>query len=82
MKNIFITALLVVCAIAFVTWMTGTPTADARSTYYSSNGCQSCHGSNSTCNGCHSHGTHSSSSKTDVNITSRIVAMSFCEPRS
>src|SRR3972149_9648230 len=31
-------------------------------------GCQACHGSTSTCNGCHSHGTHSSSGKTDVNI--------------
>ncbi len=68
MKKVLFAAFIFVCAFAFVTWMSGTPTADARSTYYTDQGCQSCHGSNSTCNGCHSHGTHSSSGKTDVNI--------------
>lgn len=61
------TAFTIICAVAFVTWITGTPTADARSKFYAAN-CQSCHGSVSTCAGCHSHGTHTDSTKTDVNI--------------
>ncbi len=68
MKKTLITALMIVCAVALVTWMIGTPTADARSTYYTDQGCQSCHGATSTCNGCHSHGTHPTKSKTDINI--------------
>ena len=68
MKKVLFAALIIVCAFTFLTWMGGTPTADAKSTYYTDMGCQACHGSTSTCNGCHSHGTHSSSGKTDVNI--------------
>ena len=68
MKKVFSTAFMVVSAFAFVSWINGTPTTEARSTYYSANGCQACHGTTSTCNGCHSHGTHSSSSKTGVNV--------------
>ena len=69
MKKVLFAAFVIVCAFIFVSWMSGTPTADARSTYYSSNGCQSCHGATSTCNGCHSHGTHATKSKNDINIT-------------
>lgn len=45
-----------------------TPSAEAQSSYYTTN-CQSCHGTVSTCNGCHAHGTHSSSAKNNVSIT-------------
>jgi hypothetical protein len=69
MKKVLFAALIFVCAFAFVSWIIGTPTADARSSYYTDMGCQVCHGTNSTCNGCHSHGTHSSSSKTDIYLT-------------
>ncbi len=68
MKKVLFTALIIVCAFAFVSWLNGTPTADAQSGYYGTN-CQSCHGTASTCNGCHAHGTHASSAKTGVNIT-------------
>lgn len=67
MRNIGVTTLMIICAVAVATWMSGTPTADARSSYWSAN-CSSCHAT-STCNGCHSHGTHSGSAKSDVNIT-------------
>ncbi len=69
MKKVLFATLIFVCAFAFVSWIIGTPTADARSNYYTDMGCQSCHGTVSTCNGCHSHGTHATKSKTDVNIT-------------
>jgi len=69
LKKILITVLLIVCAVAFVTWMAGTPTADARSSFYTDAGCQACHGSTSTCNGCHSHGTHADRNKNNINIT-------------
>ena len=69
MKKVLFTVFVIVCAFMFVSWISGTPTADARSNFYTDAGCQACHGSTSTCNGCHSHGTHSSSGKTDVNIT-------------
>src|SRR5574341_1632455 len=67
MKKVLFAAFIFVCAIAFVTWISGTPTADARSTFFTDN-CQSCHAT-STCNGCHSHGTHATKSKNDINIT-------------
>jgi Abnormal spindle-like microcephaly-assoc'd, ASPM-SPD-2-Hydin/HYDIN/CFA65/VesB-like, Ig-like domain len=42
--------------------------ATAHPTYYSSY-CAGCHGSSvQTCNGCHSHGTHSGSTKSDINV--------------
>ena len=45
------------------------PPAQAISSYYTNN-CASCHGATPTsCNGCHAHGTHSSSSKTDINLS-------------
>src|SRR6266567_1244930 len=69
MKKVIGSAFMVVSAFAFVIWISGIPTAGARSTYYTDQGCQACHGTTSTCNGCHSHGTHSSSGKTDVTIT-------------
>ncbi len=68
MKKVIGSAFMVVSAFAFVIWISGTPTAGARSSYYTDQGCQACHGTTSTCNGCHSHGTHSSSGKTDMNI--------------
>ena len=68
MKKALFAALIFICAVAFVTWITGTPAADARSSFYTDQGCQSCHGATSTCNGCHSHGTHATKSKNDINI--------------
>jgi hypothetical protein len=68
MKKVLFAAFTFVCAFAFVTWMSGPPTADARSTYFTDQGCQSCHGATSTCNGCHSHGTHATKSKADINV--------------
>jgi len=45
--------------------------AEASSTYFTSQGCSGCHSAPvvATCNGCHAHGTHSSSSKSDINVT-------------
>jgi hypothetical protein len=68
MKKLLLAACIFVCAFVFVGWMGGPPAADARSSFYTDAGCQACHGATSTCNGCHSHGTHSSSGKTDINV--------------
>ena len=67
MKKVLFAAFVIVCAFMFVSWMTGTPTADARSSYFTDN-CQSCHAT-STCNGCHSHGTHADRNKNNINIS-------------
>jgi uncharacterized membrane protein len=55
------------------------PRAAAYSSYFSPNcATAGCHvTSTSTCNGCHSHGTHSSSSKSDVNVAGTLGKTSF-----
>jgi Abnormal spindle-like microcephaly-assoc'd, ASPM-SPD-2-Hydin len=52
------------------------PRAAAYSGYFTDN-CASCHGGVSTCNGCHAHGTHSSSSKSDVNVSGTLAKTSY-----
>ncbi len=57
---LFVAALALVYAI---------PKAGAFGTFYDAN-CTACHSSTvNTCNGCHSHGVHSSSAKSDINVT-------------
>jgi len=52
--------------IALYAWV---PTAGATSSLYTNN-CASCHGTTpNTCGGCHAHGVHSSSAKTNFNLT-------------
>ena len=56
----------------FIAWMSD---ASAQFDYFVDRGCTTCHDGGSgpavvvTCNGCHAHGTHSSSVKSDINIT-------------
>ncbi len=64
MKKLSILPCLLIVLVALMSW---TANAEAYSGYYTSN-CQSCHGTTATCNGCHSHGTHSSSAKNDINV--------------
>jgi uncharacterized protein (TIGR03382 family) len=53
------------------------PAARAFSSFYTAN-CTSCHSATvTTCNGCHSHGTHSSSAKTDINVAGALSKTSY-----
>ena len=75
MKNVskasvrFFFALALAAAALVAFQLTGTE-AFAQSSYFTSLGCVDCHTApaTSTCNGCHAHGTHSSSSKSDINV--------------
>ena len=60
---------LVFCfALVLAVWASWAPKAQAFPSLYDSN-CAGCHGTTQTCNGCHSHGTHSDSTKSDINVT-------------
>jgi hypothetical protein len=64
-KKTTIIASVLVALLGLMFWI---PIANAESGFYTSN-CSSCHGTTpNTCNGCHAHGTHSSSSKNNINI--------------
>lgn len=53
------------------------PAVRAESGFFTSN-CAGCHsGVSSTCAGCHAHGTHSGSSKSDINLTGRTGKTSY-----
>lgn len=62
------TSILFCIALAVAAWIAWTPQVQGFSSLYDSN-CAGCHGTTTTCNGCHSHGTHSDSTKSDINIT-------------
>jgi len=62
------TTILGICLTAFVAIAAWAPNVLAYSGYYDTN-CLDCHGTPNTCNGCHAHGVHSSSSKSDINIS-------------
>lgn len=63
-----ITSLVFCCMLALAVTFSWTPNTDAFSSYYTTS-CADCHGATATCNGCHAHGVHSSSAKTDLNVT-------------
>ena len=64
-------------AIALVTVVLWAPQARATLTLYNSN-CVSCHSAaTTTCDGCHAHGVHSSSAKTDINLTGTTDKVSY-----
>lgn len=64
-------------ALAVAAGMLHAPGAAAYSSYYTSN-CTTCHSATvTTCNGCHSHGTHSSTAKTDINVAGTLNKTSF-----
>lgn len=61
-KNMLLRAAVVIAAMLLST------AALAYSGYYDTN-CSSCHGSTSTCNGCHKHGTHDSGGSINLTAT-------------
>ena len=73
-------SLLVFCCIlalaAWVSLISLVPKADAFSSLYDAN-CTGCHGTTVTCNGCHAHGVHSSSTKSDLNLTGTTNKMTY-----
>ncbi len=64
-------------AIALATVALWAPQARATPTLYANN-CVSCHSAvTTTCNGCHAHGVHSTSTKTDINLTGTTDKVSY-----
>ncbi len=74
-----------IVALACAFWLFGYAShASASSSYYTDptkgvagSSCADCHGSVSTCNGCHSHGTHPDSTKSSLNITATTNKTSY-----
>ncbi|MGC1951637.1 MAG: hypothetical protein WA970_03450, partial [Gammaproteobacteria bacterium] len=62
-----INIILEFCAAVLLTFIF-LPNAYAFPNLFTDN-CQVCHGATATCAGCHAHGTHSSSTKNDINVT-------------
>ena len=78
MKIINKTSILFIFAMTLVTSQFMSTEAQARSSYFTSQGCVDCHApAASTCDGCHAHGTHSSSEKSDINVTGTTSKTSY-----
>ena len=71
-------SILFIFALAFAVFQLGGGEARAESAFFSTY-CAGCHTApaTATCNGCHAHGTHSSSSKSDINVKGTTNATSY-----
>ena len=71
-------SILFIFALSFAVFQLGGGEARAESAFFSTY-CAGCHTApaTATCNGCHAHGTHSSSSKSDINVKGATDATSY-----